>query len=637
MSSYRPKYKTDDAGTIVDLPLDAATLNGYSYEQYTKYYKTASATANAFTVSIPNVTALEDGMIIHCQFNAATASGATLNVNNLGAKGIYYRYATAITTHIAANNYVDLIYASAIDKFVMLFSYDSNTNTIAYQVRTNSAIFTNKTGYSMNRYTILCEVNGGLSGFATTIATGTTKTTVSPKYIPGGVIKYYSTSGAIANNANFGATGLWDRYTLDLRYTFNIGTTVISSGKPVYIRMSKNTDGTLSPHYAYTSPGKHPIATALPTTADGDVYVYLGKAYSTSSIELDMCHPMYEFVGGKIQVYTGVTIPTKTSDLTNDSNFVVDASYVHTDNNFTTAYKNAVDANSAKVSNVQADWNATTGLAVILNKPTIPTVDYPVTDVKVNNTSVVSNKIASITVPTKVSDLQNDSGYLTTITSTDVINALGYTPGTSNLTIGTTSATAAAGNHAHGNITNTGTITSTAVTSATGVLVYDSSNKIQRATAANARSIIGAQATLVSGTNIKTINNESILGSGNISIGGGGGSLKIHYITINVYDEDDDEGDSYNDDYYSFLLPSTTITSAITNVTTLKTALQNAGANSSYRPLPATKFHESTQSSSFTAIGIYVSANHVNLISKDDVAHDTEHWEHINITDIVIG
>ncbi len=32
-------------------------------------------------------------------------------------------------------------------------------------------------------------------------------------------------------------------------------------------------------------------------------------------------------------------IPTKTSDLTNDSNFVVDASYVHTDNNYTTTEK----------------------------------------------------------------------------------------------------------------------------------------------------------------------------------------------------------------------------------------------------------------------------------------------------------
>lgn len=35
------------------------------------------------------------------------------------------------------------------------------------------------------------------------------------------------------------------------------------------------------------------------------------------------------------------------------------------------------------------------------------------------------------------------------------------------------------------------------------------------------------QATLVSGTNIKTINNESILGSGNIDIQGGGGSVTV--------------------------------------------------------------------------------------------------------------
>lgn len=36
-------------------------------------------------------------------------------------------------------------------------------------------------------------------------------------------------------------------------------------------------------------------------------------------------------------------IPTKTSQLTNNSNFVVDASYTHTDNNFTATYKNRID------------------------------------------------------------------------------------------------------------------------------------------------------------------------------------------------------------------------------------------------------------------------------------------------------
>ena len=55
-----------------------------------------------------------------------------------------------------------------------------------------------------------------------------------------------------------------------------------------------------------------------------------------------------------------------------------------------------------------------------------------VTDVKVNGTSVVNSGIAQITVPTKTSDLTNNSGFITGITSSDVTNALGYTPGSSN-------------------------------------------------------------------------------------------------------------------------------------------------------------------------------------------------------------
>ena len=66
-----------------------------------------------------------------------------------------------------------------------------------------------------------------------------------------------------------------------------------------------------------------------------------------------------------------VTVPTKTSDLTNDSNFVSDASYVHTDANYTVAEKEKLAgiAEGAE-ANVNADWNATSGDAQILNKPT---------------------------------------------------------------------------------------------------------------------------------------------------------------------------------------------------------------------------------------------------------------------------
>lgn len=46
-------------------------------------------------------------------------------------------------------------------------------------------------------------------------------------------------------------------------------------------------------------------------------------------------------------VTANITVPTKTSDIANDSNYVSDANYVHTDNNFTTTLKNKLDGIAA--------------------------------------------------------------------------------------------------------------------------------------------------------------------------------------------------------------------------------------------------------------------------------------------------
>lgn len=88
-------------------------------------------------------------------------------------------------------------------------------------------------------------------------------------------------------------------------------------------------------------------------------------------------------------------IPTNTSDLNNDSDFVSDASYVHTDNNFTTTLKTKLDgiAEGAEV-NVNADWNATSGDAEILNKPSIPAAQIQSDWTQTNNVALdyIKNK-----------------------------------------------------------------------------------------------------------------------------------------------------------------------------------------------------------------------------------------------------
>lgn len=85
-----------------------------------------------------------------------------------------------------------------------------------------------------------------------------------------------------------------------------------------------------------------------------------------------------------------INVPTKTSDLTNDSNFAADVSYVHTDNNYT-------DTEKTKLG----------GVAIGAQVNVIETV-------KVNGTArTVTAKAVDIPVPTKTSDITNDSGFIT--------------------------------------------------------------------------------------------------------------------------------------------------------------------------------------------------------------------------------
>jgi hypothetical protein len=94
---------------------------------------------------------------------------------------------------------------------------------------------------------------------------------------------------------------------------------------------------------------------------------------------------------------------------------------------------------SAGATAVQPDDLATVATSGnyndLTNKPTIPTVNNATLTIQKNGTTVKtftanasSNVTANITVPTKTSDITNDSGYITGISSSDVTTALGYTP-----------------------------------------------------------------------------------------------------------------------------------------------------------------------------------------------------------------
>ena len=124
-----------------------------------------------------------------------------------------------------------------------------------------------------------------------------------------------------------------------------------------------------------------------------------------------------------------ITVPTKTSDLTNDSSFAT-----------TGDVTSAVDGLSATLATV-----ATTGsYNDLTGKPTIPTVNNGTLTIQKNGTNVQtftanqsSNATANITVPTKTSDITNDSGFLINSDLSNVAFVLGDATTDTGAAIGT--------------------------------------------------------------------------------------------------------------------------------------------------------------------------------------------------------
>ena len=113
-------------------------------------------------------------------------------------------------------------------------------------------------------------------------------------------------------------------------------------------------------------------------------------------------------------------IPTKTSQLNNDSGYIT---------------SNDIPPIPSKTSDLQNDSGFLTSAVTSFNGSTgAVTYSAPVSSVNSKTGAVtlsasdVGALPSSTTIPTKTSQLNNDSGFITGINSTDVTTALGYTP-----------------------------------------------------------------------------------------------------------------------------------------------------------------------------------------------------------------
>ena len=257
-------------------------------------------------------------------------------------------------------------------------------------------------------------------------------------------------------------------------FTYN-GTSWVSSGSALslyntYSLADSKTSNTGTVTSIGISQGSGISVSGSPVTTSGSITV--GHSNSVTAQTTEAVYPIKIDAQGHISAYgSAVSIPTKTSDLTNDSNFVEDASYVHTDNNFTTTERDKLSgiASGAEV-NVQSDWDETSSSAdsFIKNKPTIPTVPSSTgsatTGITISNhgTSSIYGVSSSTTSVTGVSGSTTASKVtlgedisIPNVTSAGSAPTLSYTARTVGSASGWSAGTAASASYADGILTIT--------------------------------------------------------------------------------------------------------------------------------------------------------------------------------------
>ena len=262
----------------------------------------STSTATAYTATIEGLAELVDGTTVMLHNGVVTsASGFTVNINGLGAKKCYNNLtnATQDTTIFNIAYTMMFVYAEDLDEgnggWWIYRGYDSNTNTIGYQLRTNSGnMVASDTGYRYRLWLTQADGKKWVPINTSTSTNGTSARTLNTRPIdPFGRIAYRSTNGTCTAGTGVGATAMWDVYTLTVGYSYVLS---LTAQNPVYLRCNPQSNG---------SAVMEVLTQTLPTSKDGKIYIHLGTAYSATAMELEAEHPVYWHDGTGIRLWTG--------------------------------------------------------------------------------------------------------------------------------------------------------------------------------------------------------------------------------------------------------------------------------------------------------------------------------------------
>ena len=257
------------------------------------------------------ITELYDGMNVQIKIPVAGyATGDTLSINGGDRHRVLLNASTSLTTHYPVGSIVRFVYDAnqsanvytgsstplSVQGVWKVSDYDSNTNTIGYLVGVNQITYT--VDAATYRYmllltkdeTTLTPVNSANN------VSASTKTLTTSEFDPFGGIYYKSSTTTVSAGGNLATGTVWTQYSLNLAYSFNTTNTLVPQ-KAVYIVAVPQANGKAKLHTS-------PITQTLPTSDDGLIYIFLGNAYSNTSIILEINHPVYIYKNGKVRPYT---------------------------------------------------------------------------------------------------------------------------------------------------------------------------------------------------------------------------------------------------------------------------------------------------------------------------------------------
>lgn len=169
----------------------------------------------------------------------------------------------------------------------------STANTIGYMLRTNYIGMTASDSCGSGRIwltsadgTKMVPINTSTSSSSTTAKTLNTR-----PIDPFGRIIYYTSS--VKAGSFLYSNNQWDQDTLTIGNSY---VKTLTNRLPVYLKCTPQSDG---------SAVMADIVQALPSTNDGYIYIFLGVAHGTTSMELQMHHPVYYHNGTGIRLWTG--------------------------------------------------------------------------------------------------------------------------------------------------------------------------------------------------------------------------------------------------------------------------------------------------------------------------------------------